>query len=185
MEAEKIKESKSPKCQVKQCLLPRSLNLTLIGLGLALALFISDQVTKILARNFVLDNGGYVEVFPFFNLVHVWNEGVSFGMMQAGTNEGVYLLIAVASVITALFLVILMKADHIVTAIGCGTIIGGSCGNILDRVQYGAVYDFLDFHIYENHWPAFNVADCCVVIGIAIIAYDSLFLSSKSEEKKS
>ena len=68
-------------------------------------------------------------------------------------------------------------------AMACGSIIGGSCGNILDRVQHQAVYDFLDFHAYGYHWPAFNVADCAVVIGIAIIAYDSLFLSAKSEEK--
>lgn len=178
-------EADQTKPQSKTCKAPCSLNLTMAGLGLAIILFIADQVSKTLIRNYVLDNDGVVEVLPFFNLVYVWNHGVSFGMMQAGTTEGVYLLIAVAAVITALFLVILMKAERLTTAIGCGTIIGGSCGNIVDRIQFSAVYDFADIHAFGYHWPAFNVADACVVIGIAIIAYDSLFLSPKSEEKKS
>ncbi len=170
---------------IKQSITPSSRKLALAGLGLALILFIADQVSKTLIRNYVLDQGGAVEVLPFFNLVYVWNEGVSFGMMQAGSPAGVYLLIGIAAAITALFLVLLIKSDHYVTAIGCGTIIGGSCGNIVDRVQYGAVYDFADVHALGYHWPAFNVADACVMIGIAIIAYDSLFLSSKSKETTS
>ncbi len=157
--------------------------LMLSGLLLALGLFAADQISKNMVRDFVLENGGHVEVFPFFNLVYVWNEGVSFGMMQMDTQTGVQLLIAVAAVITALFLVILLRAQNCFTALACGTIIGGSVGNIYDRVHYGAVYDFLDFHLMGHHWPAFNIADACVVIGIAMIAYDSLFLSQKSEKK--
>ena len=162
---------------------PNSSNYLLFGLILALVLFITDQVSKILIRNFVLAHDGHIEVFPFFNLVYVWNYGVSFGMFQSETNMGVLILIAIAAIITALFAVILVRAENMTTAIGCGVIIGGSCGNIVDRIWHVAVYDFLDFHAFGYHWPAFNIADSCVVIGIAIIAYDSLFLSPKSEQK--
>ncbi len=153
------------------------------GLSLALILFVIDQITKYLVRGYVLDNGGSVEITGFFNLSYVWNEGVSFGMMQSQTHWEIWGLIAIAAAITALFAVILWRADRLITAMGCGTIIGGSIGNIVDRIQFGAVYDFLDFHAYGYHWPSFNVADSCVLIGIAIIAYDSLFLTPKSEQK--
>lgn len=153
------------------------------GLLVAFTFFFADQVSKYLIRTLVQDNGGFIEVLPFFNLVNVWNDGVSFGMMQMETGTGVMFLIAIAAVITALFAVIMVRSERMFTAISCGIIIGGSCGNIIDRIYFSAVYDFLDFHAYGYHWPAFNVADCCVVIGIAMIAYDSLFLSPKPEPK--
>lgn len=164
---------------------PNSFNPTLIFSGLLLSaiLFAADQISKNIIRNYVLENDGSVEVLPFFNLVYVWNEGVSFGMFQSETYDGVFMLIVIASIITTLFFIILLKSDNLFTALACGTIIGGSAGNIYDRVHYHAVYDFLDFHMMGYHWPAFNIADTCVVIGIAMIAYDSLFLSPKSEKK--
>ena len=121
-----------------------------------------------------------IEVTPFFNLVHVWNYGVSFGMMQSGSNAATYTLIAVAIVITLLFAYFLIRAESWLVALGAGTVIGGAIGNIIDRFQYGAVYDFLDFHAFGSHWPAFNVADSCVLIGICLIILDNLRQSSKT-----
>ena len=157
-------------------------NLIVKALFLIIVLLVADQASKYFIRDLVLDNGGHIEILPFFNLVYVWNYGVSFGMLQMEEQTGVYLLIAMASIITALFAVILVRTDSYYTAIGSAIIIGGSCGNIIDRALYGAVYDFIDFHAFGYHWPAFNVADSCVLIGIAIIAYDSLFLNEKSTE---
>lgn len=147
-----------------------------------LCLLILDQLSKYIIRNYVSAQGGHVEVLPFFNLVTVWNHGISFGLFQAGSETGVYILIAIASIISALFAVILWRSDRWFEALACGIIIGGAIGNIIDRIIFGAVYDFLDFHLYGYHWPAFNVADSCILIGIAMIAYDSLFLSPKSKE---
>lgn len=152
------------------------------GGTLALFLIIADQITKIYFKDMVMSNGGTIEVLPFFNLVYVWNYGVSFGMMQSQTSLQVILLIAITSAITALFLVLLFRSETLFVALACGTVIGGALGNIIDRIVYGAVYDFLDFHLYDIHWPAFNVADAAVVIGIVMIVIDGVFFANKENE---
>lgn len=149
-------------------------------MALALFLILLDQLSKFMARQMVPAPADRIEVTPFFNLVHVWNYGVSFGMMQSGSNAATYTLIAVAIVITLLFAYFLIRAESWLVALGAGTVIGGAIGNIIDRFQYGAVYDFLDFHAFGSHWPAFNVADSCVLIGICLIILDNLRQSSKT-----
>jgi signal peptidase II len=160
-------------------------NSRFIAAGIFLAAFwiILDQVTKRLVMDMIGNAGQMIEVLPFFNLVYVWNPGISFGLLQSGTDLGVYILIAIAAMITGLFAFLLFRAETLFVALACGTIIGGAIGNIIDRILYGAVYDFLDFHAFGYHWPAFNVADSCVLIGIAMIALDSLFLNPQTKDK--
>ena len=109
------------------------------------------------------------DVLPFFNLVVVWNQGISFGLLRNDTDYGPYLLIALSVVIVIGFVVWMFRTNSTANHIGIGMVIGGAIGNAIDRVRFGAVFDFLDFHIGEWHWPAFNIADSAICIGVFIL----------------
>jgi signal peptidase II len=117
-----------------------------------------------------------VELLPFFNLTMVWNEGVSFGMFQ---GSGIWILSGLALLIAGLFSVWLLRAKGWVQAIALGMVIGGAIGNVIDRFRFGAVADFFDFHVMGWHYPAFNVADCGIVVGIALLLFDGIVLEPK------
>ncbi|MDF1750812.1 MAG: signal peptidase II [Alphaproteobacteria bacterium] len=151
-----------------------------IGLLLAVCIFGLDQISKPWILS-VFDGGArFVEVTPFFNLVLVYNRGVSFGLLSNNAEHGPYILAGLAVAIAlAIYYFLLCKTEKRIMAIACGLIIGGAFGNALDRLLYGAVVDFLDFHVAGYHWPSFNVADCAIVVGAFLIAYDGLFGAAK------
>ena len=117
----------------------------------------------------------YTEITSFFNLVMAWNTGVSFSMFSNQGEYMPYILIGVAMLITIAFTAWLWNAQNHLQGVSYALIIGGALGNILDRSRFGAVIDFLDFHVFGYHWPAFNVADMSVVIGICLLIIVSLF----------
>lgn len=116
-----------------------------------------------------------VEILPFFNVVMVWNRGVSFGMLDEGVTP--LALVGLAVLITAVFGVWLARTVRGIEATACALVIGGAVGNIIDRVRFGAVADFIDIHVAGWHWPAFNLADSCITLGIALVVIDALFLT--------
>ena len=146
------------------------MNSRVLGGLCAIAAFGLDQGTKALALNTPALAGG-VEILPFLNLVRVLNEGVSFGML--GGFVPWWGLIALAGVIVAWLLIWLWRAPDRLTAAALGLIIGGALGNILDRVRYQAVPDFLDFHYGSYHWPSFNLADVTIFCGAALLFWES------------
>jgi len=116
-----------------------------------------------------------ITVLPFFNIVYVWNRGVSFGMFN--DIENAHLILSILQFSVALVISIWMyRNKNTILMWPLGLIVGGALGNVIDRVRNGAVADFLDFHIANYHWPAFNVADSCVFIGVAIIVFYDIFL---------
>ena len=144
-----------------------------IGLLLAALVIFADRISKDWALAFVTQHGGYFEVTPFFNLVAVYNYGISFGLFQSG-DTGRWILIALALAISAGLFVWMWREDSKWVTPALGAIIGGALGNVFDRmVDKKAVFDFLDFHAFGYHWPAFNVADSAIVLGVAIILIDS------------
>lgn len=175
----------------------------IIGFSLALDIFILDQISKWLILEYVLKekvqpNGirlglwewittkpprlpdVSVEVLPFFNLTMVWNEGISFGMFQ---GSSILILSAIAVGISTLFSFWLVKATGWLQAVSLGMVIGGAIGNVMDRQRFGAVADFFDFHFMGWHYPAFNVADCAIVVGVALLVVDGLFFEPKRNNK--
>ena len=113
---------------------------------------------------------------PFFNLVIVWNQGISFGMLNQNFNYGPALLVAVSLAIVLVFLYILLRKPNTKwQSLAIAMIIGGALGNVIDRLRFGAVIDFLDFHIGSHHWPSFNVGDSCICIGVFILIIQGLF----------
>lgn len=117
-----------------------------------------------------------IPVLPFFNLVLVWNPGVSFGMFGDG-SIGAWGLVLLAAGIVAALLWWLRKADTTLSIVSLGLVIGGAIGNVIDRLIHGAVVDFLDLHVAGWHWPAFNIADSAITIGVVLLLAESLFPS--------
>lgn len=110
-----------------------------------------------------------MDILPFFNLVVVWNQGVSFGLLNNDTDYGPYLLIALSFAIVIGFVIWMFRTTNTVHHLGIAFVIGGAIGNVIDRFRFGAVFDFLDVHAFGFHWPAFNIADSAIFIGVFIL----------------
>jgi signal peptidase II len=143
-----------------------------LGLLIAVGIFVADQISKYAFLDLMQQNPGGIAVTPFFNLVMVWNTGVSFGMFSEDSAHRAWTLIAVSFVVTAGLLWWLWRNHSGLVAVSLGMIIGGAMGNVIDRYRFGAVFDFLDFHAFGWHWPAFNVADCAIVVGVLLLLAD-------------
>jgi signal peptidase II len=149
-------------------------SMTRLGVTVAVLVFGLDQLTK-WAALYVLDLPDRpIVVTPFLNLVMVWNRGVTFGMLNSTGALAPWLLSGLALAVVIGLLVWLGRTEHWLNAIGLGLVIGGALGNVVDRLRYGAVVDFLDFHAAGYHWPAFNVADAAICIGAGVIVLDGL-----------
>ncbi|MBP3397392.1 MAG: signal peptidase II [Alphaproteobacteria bacterium] len=107
-------------------------------------------------------------VFDFFNIVFTWNPGTSFSMFRALGEAAPLAMIIITGFVIGLIGYYLFCHAKSYERIPLALIIGGAIGNLIDRIRFGAVVDFLDFHIGGYHWPAFNVADICIVIGVGI-----------------
>ena len=155
-----------------------------LGLGLALAVAVLDQASKWIIVARVMDPPRFIEVTPFFNLVLVWNRGVSFGMFNSGSRYIAWGLSAIALVIVLALILWLYRVRHRLVAVAIGLIIGGAVGNVIDRIfrDQKAVADFLDFHALGYHFPAFNLADSAITLGVLALLYDALFNSPESRK---
>jgi len=111
-------------------------------------------------------------------LVLVWNRGISFGMFGGGAVAP-WLLAVVALGVTLALFIWLRKVVSRLVAVAIGLVIGGALGNVVDRFKYGAVADFIDIHWGDYHWPAFNLADAAISVGVVILLIDALLIGSE------
>ena len=153
-----------------------------LGIIVFIVVLVLDQVTKQAALAY-LPERQFVEVTPFFNLVLVWNSGVSFGMFQNDGTTGRWLLIGLAIAIGCVIAYLLRREARLLAIIAYWLVLSGAVGNVIDRSIYGAVIDFLDFHIKNYHWPAFNVADSAIVVGAGLLIYDSFSRPDDTEKR--
>ena len=137
-----------------------------------------DAVTKEIALATLFSPPRIIEVLPFFNLVPVWNRGVSFGLLQ---NAGIYApwILAAFAVAVGLFLPYYSRHWNRLSRTGAQLMAGGAIGNAIDRMAYGSVVDFIDLHAAGWHWPAFNVADMGIVVGAGLILFETIVKSSE------
>jgi signal peptidase II len=158
------------------------------GLLLASAVVVLDQIAKwaVLGPLRFSPPGcrqfgagcGEMEITPFFDLRMVWNEGVSFGLLTAGSETARWALVALQLSIALFFVWWLRTAYRTQMAAALGLVIGGAIGNVTDRVRFGAVVDFLDFGGLGFPW-VFNVADAAINIGAALLLLDFVLHSEK------
>jgi signal peptidase II len=154
-----------------------------LGLTILFLVFTLDQATKWWIVTEVMNPPRFIPVFPSFNLVMGWNKGVSFGIFDTASPPNQWLLIGLALIIVAVLLVWLKRADSRLISTALGMIVGGALGNVMDRIHYGAVADFLDFYVGNFHWPAFNVADAGITIGVIVLVLESFFIGSETDKK--
>jgi signal peptidase II len=137
-----------------------------------------DQASKALMKTFVVPNwSDKVFVTPFFNLVHYWNHGVSFGLFsELGQGNAKLIVLAITGLITGIVVWWLLHATRTRLAFSYGLVVGGAASNILDRLftQQQAVFDFLQLHAGNYYWPAFNLADSAIVLGVIVLLYDTV-----------
>jgi signal peptidase II len=149
--------------------------LLLFPAGLVMVL---DQLTKLLVIHVLRPYESIVVIPGFFDLVHVRNRGIAFGLLN---HLGAIWSSIVLSAITAAAVILLilwftrLREDDRRIAFGLSLIIGGAVGNLIDRIRLGEVVDFLDFYVGSFHWPAFNVADSAVTIGTFWVALNMIF----------
>jgi signal peptidase II len=154
--------------------------LTRFGVTVALIVCAIDQAVKVWLLNvFDLANRGIVRLTPFLDLVLTWNTGISYGLFPQESDLGRYVLLALKAGAVAVLWVWLARAEQRLTALSLGLIIGGAFGNAIDRVAYGAVADFVLFHLttsgFKFTWYVFNLADAAIVAGVIGLLYESLF----------
>lgn len=144
------------------------------GLLLAILVIVLDQITKWIALSGLNLGESPITVTSFFNLVLVWNRGVSFGMFNNAGAYGPLILSGIAIAVVLGLIYWLYQAENRLTVVALGLVIGGALGNVIDRFRFGAVVDFLDLHIAGYHWPAFNVADAAICVGAVLLLLDGL-----------
>lgn len=143
-------------------------------LGIATIIILLDQITKITAVR-MLAYGESVTVTSFFNFVHVYNKGAAFSFLANHSGWQRYFFTILGLAASAFIIYLLYKhAGQRLFSWALALILGGAIGNVIDRVLYGYVIDFLDFHVGGWHWPAFNIADSAICIGAVLFIYDEL-----------
>lgn len=139
---------------------------------------IVDQITKILIlKNLPIYHS--ITIIPgFFNITHIHNPGGAFGFMAHQDSSLRNLLFLLLSSLAICFIIYFYKntsRTHPLLASGFALILGGAIGNLIDRIRFGKVVDFLDFYVRTYHWPAFNVADSAITVGVTIFIFHLLF----------
>jgi signal peptidase II len=156
----------------------KTFNVSRLGLmayAIAAVVVILDQLSKFwVLRVLNLPYRGSIEVLPFFQLSMVWNQGVSFGLFRADAELGRWLIVGFAVIVVSALAVWAWGLQRRLTAVAVGLIMGGAIGNnLIDRVRFGAVADFLDFHRLFFPW-VFNVADSAITVGVALLLLEGL-----------
>jgi len=145
------------------------------ALAILALVVVADQVTKWWILTQVMQPPRILEVTGFFNLVLVWNRGISFGLLGDGGQSQAWLLAAFGTLVAGGLLVWVQRgALSALATAGAGLVAGGALGNVVDRLQYGAVVDFLDLHLGGWHWPAFNLADSAITVGVILLLLDAV-----------
>ena len=157
-----------------------------LGLCAAVLSLVADQGSKIAllygAGFGRMAPGETIPVLPYCNLVMVWTPGISYGLFPASGRLGTWALEAATLAVIVFLAFGLWKSRDSVVALGCGLIVGGGLGNLIDRLLYGRVADFFHFHGFGYDWYVFNIADLAVTLGAVVFIYDVLKPSESSKD---
>lgn len=145
-----------------------------LGLAVAVVVLVLDQASKVWILD-LMAPPRVIEVTGFLNLVLVWNRGISFGMLGDGGAAQAWVLAAFGVIVAGGLVIWLQRAAlPRLPSLGIGLVAGGAVGNAVDRLRFGAVVDFVDVHAAGWHWPAFNVADSAITLGVIALLLDAV-----------
>lgn len=155
----------------------------IIILTIALAVILGlDQASKLyIEKNLPIYSS--VEVVPnIFNITHIRNTGIAFGLFAGEKNwvTTLFFLIVSAIAIAVISYFYYLASKSTLRRLALALVLGGAIGNLIDRIRLQEVIDFIDFHWYNNHWPAFNIADSCITIGLGLFILETLVANDKS-----
>ena len=146
-----------------------------------LLLIILDQSTKIYVARVMLNNRfENIEIFPFLNITFVRNTGISFGLFSNGGLLNRYFFTIFALIVGLTLLIIAFLNDDKIARFSLLFISAGAIGNAIDRIYFGGVIDFIDFFLYNFHWPAFNLADIFITLGVILLLFENFFGKNKN-----
>ena len=155
--------------------------------GVIILVIVLDQLTKI----WVVQSFNLYESLPvipgFFNLTYLTNTGAAFGILAGHSTwwrQAFFIGVAVIALIAIVFMYRQLKNESVWYEFSLAFIAGGAIGNLIDRIRLGSVVDFLDVYIGTHHWPAFNVADSAITVGVTVFLVMNIFFSKHSEETK-
>lgn len=141
--------------------------------GVSALVLIVDQLTKLFIDRTMALHSSITVIENFFNISYVRNKGAAFGILaNSAYRLPFFLFVSVIAVVVILVAIRKLRTDQTLAAVSLSLIFSGAIGNLIDRVRLGEVIDFLDAHWYGHHWPAFNVADSAICIGVFLLALD-------------
>ena len=151
-------------------------------LALALLVVVLDQLTKALA-NHLLTYAEPLAVFPSFNLTLLYNPGAAFSFLSDASGWQRWFFVAISTVATVLLIFWLkrLKPGQVLLSVALALVLGGAVGNLVDRLWFGYVVDFIQVYYHEYYWPAFNIADSAISVGAVLLIWDSLFTRRASD----
>ena len=153
-----------------------------ISATIVLILFF-DQLSKIFIINYFQTNNSIIYLTSFLNFELIWNEGIAFGLLSF-ENSKVYNFISIIILLVVLIILFVIYKTKNLTVYFYSMIVGGALGNLLDRVRYSSVPDFIDFHIGEFHWFIFNIADVFISLGIIFMIFLELIDNNETNKVK-
>ena len=153
----------------------------LIKFLIILFIFLADQISKYYIINFFKFQNDYIYLTSFLNFQLIWNEGIAFGLLSFDNNlyYNSITFVIIAIIIILLFLI----KDHDQYSYFYSMIVGGALGNLIDRIRYSSVPDFIDFHVGSYHWFVFNIADIFVSMGVFCLIIVEIFFKNSNYEK--
>ena len=152
-------------------------------LGLSFIIIVLDQWTK-LSVTATMQLYESIQIMPYFNLTYVRNEGAAFSFLSDAGGWQRWLFAGLASVISIMITVwiVRLKKQELLLAVALSLVLGGAIGNLIDRVAYGYVIDFLDIYYQDKHWPAFNIADSAICVGVFLMLLENFGIGRPEEE---
>jgi signal peptidase II len=156
-------------------------------LFICLYILFVDQWTKYLIQQRLPLYGKVEVIHGFFNLVHVRNTGGAFGIFggeKGGLGSWLFMVVSFVAIGIILLFFIRMREEKEMVYFSFSLLLAGAIGNLIDRLHYGEVIDFLDFHLFSYHWPAFNIADSAITIGIILLGYGVLIQGKRSTKSQ-
>ncbi|MEN6375807.1 MAG: signal peptidase II [Smithella sp.] len=160
----------------------RSIIIFILG---AAAVVAFDQITKAAISSRFILHESYAVINGFFNLVYVMNPGAAFGFLAGASATFRYVFftgVTVVAILLIIYYLVKNQQGNLITVVSLTLIFGGAVGNLIDRIRFGAVVDFLDVYIGTCHWPAFNVADSAITVGAILMIWEMIGMKKESRQ---
>ncbi|ACH40641.1 lipoprotein signal peptidase [Citrifermentans bemidjiense Bem] len=157
----------------------------IILLAVSVLVLVLDQVTKVYIDKTMRLHDSITVIEGFFNITYLRNKGAAFGILaNSSWRLPFFLLVSAVAVVVILVVVSRLRDDQKVSALSLSLIFSGALGNLIDRVRLGEVIDFLYVHWYEHYWPAFNVADSAICVGVFLLAIEMVLEERREKAQK-